>query len=108
LVFVKVVGYDWTRLRHHTASWSLLLIGGALLAAGYLLRVLDESDEPLTAVAAVTSPPGLGLAVVAATQLAGFDFDRESNRPLGAALLALAGLFGALGALVFWSLRLTA
>src|SRR5439155_8122540 len=108
LVLVKVLGYDWTQAGHHTGSWSLLLVGGALLAAGYLLRVLDESDEPLTAVAAATSPLALVLAVVAATQLVGFDFEQEPHRAFGVALLALAGLYAALGAAVFRSPRLTA
>src|SRR5206468_1563203 len=108
LVLVKVLGYDWTEVGHHTASWSLLLIGGALLAAGYLLRVLDESDEPLTVVAAVTSPLALVLVVVAATQLAGFDFEQEPHRAFGVGLLALASLYAALGAAVFRSPRLTA
>jgi hypothetical protein len=108
LVFVKVLGYDWTHSGHHTASWSLLMVAAALLAAGYLLRVLDESQEPLTAVAAITSPLALVVAVVAATQLLGFEFEEGSTRPLGAGLLGLAAVYALLGAAVFRSPRLVA
>jgi uncharacterized membrane protein len=106
LVFVKVVGYDWTQLAHHTVGWSLLLCGGGLLAAGYLLRVVDESDEPLGAVAAITSPVALLMGIVAAGRLLGFELDTESNRGFGAGLLALATVYGGLAAAAFRSPRL--
>jgi uncharacterized membrane protein len=106
LVLAKVLDYDWRVLEHHTASWSLLLCGAALLAAGFLLRALSDSEEPLTGIAALTSVTALALGVVAAGTLLGFDFESSSNRAFGAGLLGLAAVYAGLGASVFRVARL--
>ena len=102
LVVFKAVAFDWPTLGPHLASWSLLCCGAALLLAGFLLRALSASEEPLIAVPAVTSPSALVLGIVAATVLLG------SDRTLGVGLLGLAAVYAGLAASVFARPRLLA
>jgi uncharacterized membrane protein len=102
LVLFKAVGFDWHTAGPHLASWSFLCIGTALLLAGFLLRALSESEEPLIAVPALTSPTALVLGVVAAGVLLGL------GRHFGLGLLGLAAVYAALAASIFMQPRLRA
>jgi uncharacterized membrane protein len=89
---IKVVGYDWSQLGNDQGAAELLVCAGAILAAGWLARALSSSPEPISAVSAVAAAVSLASSIAALDQLV------PSEGPAGAAMLAVAAVYGALAA----------
>ena len=100
LVYVKVLGFDWSELGHGHGAVSLLGAGTVVLLAGVALRVLDDRPEPLALVSGVC-------ASIALVSLAGgFAVLVDEERPVGLALIAPVVLYAALAAATFRVARL--
>jgi uncharacterized membrane protein len=89
---IKVVGYDWSQLGNDQGAAELLVSAAAILAAGWLVRALSPSPEPI----AVASAAAAGVSLV--STIAALDQLVASERPAGAAMLAVAAVYGALAA----------
>ena len=87
---VKVVGYDWSQLGNDQGAAELLVCAAAILAAGFLARALSTSPEPVSAGSAVAAAVSLASTIAALDQLV------PSERPAGAAMLAVAAVYGLL------------
>ena len=89
---IKVVGYDWSQLGADQAASELLVCAAAILAAGWLVRALSRSEEPIAAASAVASGVALVSTIGALDQLV------PSERPAGALLIAVAAVYATLAA----------
>ena len=83
----KTAGYDWPELGANQGAAELLVVGAAVLLAGWLVRALSTREEPVAAVSALAGAVALVSAMVAIDQLI------ERDRAAGAALLVVAGAF---------------
>src|SRR5207244_1375740 len=70
LVAVKAAGFDADRLPHGLAGWSLLAVGGGLLAATLLVYLIDRGAALVSPLAVVGVTAALGFSLRAATWLA--------------------------------------
>ena len=89
---IKVVGYDWPQIGNDQGAAELLVCAGAILAAGWLARALSSSPQPVSAASAAAAAVSLVSTIVALDQLV------PSERPAGAAMLAVAAVYGVLAA----------
>ncbi|HEX6699898.1 MAG TPA: DUF2339 domain-containing protein, partial [Gaiellaceae bacterium] len=91
--------FDGAELSDNHRSFSFLAVGACLLLAGYLVQLLDERLVRLNGLVVVASLLALGLAISAVLTLVDRGDGTVDMR--GVALLAVAAVYTALGAIAF-------
>jgi uncharacterized membrane protein len=95
----KTLVFDGGEISADHRSASFLAVGACVLLAGYLVQLLDERLVDLSVFVAAASVVALGLALSAVTTLVDGHYGRIDLQ--GLALLGIAGVYGALGAIAF-------
>jgi uncharacterized membrane protein len=99
IALLKNVGYDLVRLDPPQRSWTMVLVGVALLAAGFLYQRLIRGTAPLSTLASVVVAATVAYAIAAPVDLLGGDWQGISRT--GLALVLPAAVYAVLCALAF-------
>ena len=101
---LKNVGYDLFHLDSPQRAWTMILVGAALLAAGFLFQRLTRSTAGLTRLVSVVVGATIVYAIAAPIDL--LDGDWHGISRTGLALVVPAAAYAALCALAFPVARL--